>query len=229
MAPRSKDAAPAPTITTHHSMAAGGQPSAAHESSETAGTTESEAVLTRPKKLVLQPMHPTVEPDERTDKTASEALVADTAEQPTDDEAPLVLETAAETEAASKLAAKLPEGKIELPLEEVALEEVADDELAGQPEPTQVPEDSTAEPDVTAEVAKPGEVIAEVNPNEMRTHKAEALVASGKYTVHIHESSRSRVGLIAAIIAGAVVILVAVYFAAAEGMLDVGIDLPKFW
>lgn len=225
MAPKSKDATSAPTITTHHSMAAGGQPSAAHESSE-ATTGEPEAVLTRPKKLVLQPMHTADEVNE-TATTETKKI-----EQLSGEDVPLVLETAAETEAASKLAAKLPEGKIELPLEEIALEEVTDDGLVDQAEATQAPDDPSEESGATAKAADPSEptgATTEVDPNEVRTQKAEALIASGKYSVHIHESSRSRTGLMAAIIAGGLVILAAAYYAAAEGMLDVGIDLPKFW
>lgn len=227
MAPKSKDATPAPTITTHHSMAAGGQPSAAHEPPE--ATENTEVVLTRPKKLVLQPMHAAV-PDGTAEATPAESKKA---QQPDDEDAPLVLETAAETEAAaSKLAAKLPEDKIELPLEEITFEAGTEDELADRQEPTQGSEDPAKKTETTPEAADPGEAVGasvEIDPNEVRSQKAEALMASGKYAVHIHESSRSRTGLIVALSAGAVVLVTVVYSAIAEGMLDVGIDLPKFW
>lgn len=220
-----------PTITTHHSMAAGGQPSATHDSSETpAGKEDAKVVLTRPKKLVLQPMHSadaSDKPDDEVLKIAPETKEAETLGE----DAPLVLETAAETEAAaSKLAAKLPEDKIELPLNSDVLEEMPEDELDQPAEQSATV--TTPEADAPSDVKDPGEsagAAVEVDPNEARVQKAEALIASGKYAVHIHESSRSRAGLIAAMIAGAVVILATVYFAAAEDMLNVGVDLPKFW
>lgn len=240
MAPRSKDAASAPTITTHHSMAAGGRPSAAHEPGETPEATTgegAEVVLTRPKKLVLQPMHTAATPsdDESVDQAPKPALDSTRTEKP-DDDAPLVLETAAETEAAAnKLAAKLPEDKIELPLSEVALEDIPEDEL-DQPversEAAPVPEIAAVDAAALDSVKDPGEstgAAAEVDPNDARAQKAEALVVSGKYTVRIHESSRSRTGLFIAIMTGVLAILAAAYFAAAEDMLDVGVDLPKFW
>jgi hypothetical protein len=209
-------------------MAAGGQPSAAHESGEASDET-AEVVLTRPKKLVLQPMHVAVPSDESADEVSEEESADESV-----DGAPLVLETAAETEAAaSKLAAKLPVDKIELPLEDVALEEVADDNNPDeQSEPAQVLQSTATDTDTSTEVKNPGESAAaamEVDPNEARAQKAEALMASGKYAVHIHESSRSRTGLIAAVIVGAVVILAVVYVALAEGMLGGSIELPKFW
>lgn len=219
MAPKSKDASAAPTITTHHSMAAGGQPSAAHEPSENPESTAGEdtkVVLTRPKKLILQPTHVAdASDDEKTEQSG--------------DDAPLVLETAAGAEAAaSKLAAKLPEDKIELPLQDVALEEVADDEPAEQPKPSEPSADLEA-PDGVKDPGESAGATAEVDPNEARAQKAEALMTSGKYVVRIHESSHSRTGLIAAMITGALLVLVATYWAASEGMLDVGVDLPKFW
>lgn len=234
MAPKSKDATAAPTITTHHSMAAGGQPTSAHEPDETSGSMAgegAEVVLTRPKKLVLRPMHATVTPDESADSDAPQQ------EQPTEkpesgDAAPLVLETAAETEAASKLAAKLPKGKIELPLNDIALEEVVEDEPSAQPESAEDTAGSAPDIDVSDDIKDPGEsdgATAEVDPNEARTQKAEALMASGKYAVHIHELSHTRKGLAVAIIVGVLVVLAAAYFAIAEGMLDAGVDLPKFW
>ncbi len=221
MAPKSKDAASAPTITTHHSMAAGGQPSAAHEPSDDTGE-NSKVVLTRPKKLVLQPTHAAAPEEASVQKPNTEDV-----SEPIDNNAPLVLETAAETEAAAnKLAAKLPEDKIELPLQDAVLEEI--------PEADEKSEELAQDPKTTAtgDVKDPGEsagAAEEVDPNEARAQKAEALMASGTYTVHIHESSRSRTGLFVAIITGVVVIVAAVYFAAAEDMLDIGVDLPKFW
>lgn len=236
MAPKSKDATAAPTITTHHTMAAGGQPSAAHEPGEASGSVAgegAEVVLTRPKKLVLRPMHTTVTPDESANSDApKQEQATEAAEEPVSGDAtPLVLETAAETEAANKLAAKLPKDKIELPLNDIALE-VVEDDPSGQPEPAQASDGVGPDIDVPDDIKDPGEsdgATTEVDPNEARAQKAEALITSGKYAAHIHELSHTRTGLMVVIIVSIVAVLVAAYFAIAEGMLDAGIDLPKFW
>lgn len=237
MAPKSKDATAAPTITTHHTMAAGGQPSAAHESGEASGSVAgegAEVALTRPKKLVLRPMHATVTPDESGDSdTSKQEQTVEVAKEPESGGAvPLVLETAAETEAANKLAAKLPKDKIELPLDGIALEAVIEDEPSDKPEPAQASDGVGPDIDVPDEIKDPGEsdgATEEVDPNEARAQKAEALMASGKYAVHIHELSHTRKGLVVAIIVSVLVVLVSAYFAIAEGVLDAGVDLPKFW
>lgn len=239
MAPRAKAATPA--ITTHHSMPAGGAPSEAGAETSSVGE-GSEAILTRPKKLVLKPLHETVEVDDAqqlTDDKPAEILDVD------EDDAPLVLESAADAAATSgkkgsAKPAELPTDKIELPLEDVTDELAADEMEAAEPEGAETQQSApSAESDAavkqkseTPEIKDPGEGAAAkqaVDANEARTQKATALAASGKYQVRIHESGRSRARVVAPIMLAGALLLAAAYYAGAEGLLGSGIDLPKFW
>lgn len=232
MAPKAKEpktTEATPLITTHHSLPAGGGPA---DTSDESVDSAAEPILTRPKKLILQPLHEDV--DSSPEQTVS---VQDSAKKTEDDSKsePLVLETAADAMASTSAAkpAELPTDKIELPLEDVT------DELEEEPDevaPSKVPK-AAAKPESATDVDQPeakdpGEGAAAkeaIDANEARSQKAEALMASGKYQVHIHESTRSRTGFIVGLVTAVVVLLVFAYYAVAEQVIDVGFDVPAFW
>lgn len=234
MAPKAKDSKATdatPVITTHHSLPAGGGPA---DSTEESADSAAEPVLTRPKKLILQPLHESID----SDSEQVEPLQESTEKIDDDSEGePLVLETAADTAASTGAAkpAELPTEKIELPLEDVTDEledESSEVSVAEVPKATAKPEPESTTDVNRPEAKDPGEGAAAkqaIDANEARSQKAEALMASGKYQVRIHESTRSRTGFTIGLVTAAVVLLAFTYYAAAEQVINVGFDVPAFW
>lgn len=195
-----------PVITTHRSITSrppsppsdGGAPDDASDSPTTGEGAE--AVLTRPKKTVLQPLHPTLELDDEPSDSSQGAQE----EKPADDEMP------------------------ELPIETVAEEPTESVEAEDSPSQISTEEQGS----VNETVHDPGEAVAAdevVDVDAAAQEKFDALIASGKYHVRINERAAKRRAAVVVSILLVIITLCALYALVASEILDIGIELPKFW
>jgi len=189
-----------PVITTHRSITSR-PPSPPSEANTSEDATDSpttgegaEAVLTRPKKTVLQPLHPTLELDDEASNDPKEPEE--------------------ETSATSEMP--------ELPIETVVEQPAAPVET----------EESSPQTSTSEAVHDPGEAVAAdavIDTDAAAQEKFDALISSGKYHVRINERAAKR--RVAAVVSISLIIIVlgALYVLAASEILDIGVDLPKFW
>lgn len=157
-------------------------------------------MLTRPKKTVLQPLHPTLELDDEPSDSSQGAQE----EKPADDEMP------------------------ELPIETVAEEPT--ESVEAEDSPSQIPTEEQGS--VGETVHDPGEAVAAdevVDVDAAAQEKFDALIASGKYHVRINERAAKRRAAVVVSILLVIITLCALYALVASEILDIGIELPKFW